>query len=351
MNTTEKLDAFWEDFRRTILPLRPSQYDITSSCNLTCEGCLFFSGSDSDGVRDEQRPGTVDAFFAEEARRGVRYGYFGGAEPSLAEAKLRAAAAHIPYGVVFTNGIKRLSADIPYRVHVSVWGAPERSRALRGADILDKQIRNYRGDPRAVFVFTISAANLADIAPIARRLAAAGLPLTFNHYSPTRRYLAFLAGDAETDRYHSSRAAEDDLRLTPLVLARVEKEIGRLMEEPGSTILYSNDFNKRIHDSAGLYVDRDPENGVARDCGVLLSESLRHYNTDLNRSNSKCCSPNVDCAECRLYAQSFATFLSRGTRQRRDAAEWAQTVRLWRLWAALFLNHDRFRCVSADLLN
>lgn len=351
MSTTERLDKFWSDFQQKILPLRPSQYDMTSDCNLTCEGCLFFSGSDSDGVRDEQQLTTVDAFFAEEARRGVRYGYFGGAEPSLAEAKLRAAAAHIPYGVVFTNGIKRLSADIPYRVHISVWGGPDRSRALRGADILDKQIRNYQGDPRAVFVFTISAANLADIAPIAHRLAAAGLPLTFNHYSPTQRYLAFLAGDAGTDRYHSSRAAEDDLRLTPEALAHAGNEIARLMEEPNSTIIYSENFSQRIHDPKGLYADRNPVNGVARDCGVLLSDNLRHYNTDLRRSDAKCCSPNVDCADCRLYAQSFATLLSRGTRLRRNAPEWARTVRLWRLWTALFLNHYHFRFASADLLD
>ena len=96
---------FWKLLRQELLPLRPSQFDITSACNLTCEGCLFFSGDDYLGHKDEKDLQNIEAFFASESARGVRYGYFGGAEPSLAENKLLIANRHIPYGVVFTTGI------------------------------------------------------------------------------------------------------------------------------------------------------------------------------------------------------------------------------------------------------
>ena len=335
-------EAFWDEFRRSVLPLGPSQYDITSICNLSCEGCLFFSGSDYLGHRDLDDLAAVDAFFAAEAARGVRYGYFGGAEPSLVEGKLVAAGRHLPYGVVFTNGTRRLSDEIGYRIHISVWGRPERSKALRGADMLSKQIRNYRGDPRAVFVFTINAQNIEDITWVAEFCADNDVALTFNHYSPTSKYLAYLNGRSDTDAFHARNSEGEDLLLGPRHLSRAREIIDGLLNAGHGRILYDRMFNHLIHDPAGLYPALDPDTGVARDCGVVLSPSLRHYNTDLSQSSGKCCTPNIECGTCRLYAQSFATVLARATRRMRNPDERIRTIRLWRLWCAVFLNDPRF---------
>lgn len=329
---------FWRLLRTRLLPLRPSQYDITSVCNLTCEGCLFFSGDDYLGHQDQNDLAVVDAFFASEAARGVRFGYFGGAEPSLAERKLRLANRHIPHGVVFSNGIKRLSAEIDYRVHISLWGNPERSRELRGADTLAKQVRNYRGDARAVFVFTLTARNLDDIPYIADLCADHDLALTFNHYSPTTRYLDFIDSGAGADPYHITSTADDNLVLGPDALRRARDSIGELLEQPGRRILYDHAFNALIHDPAGLYADAREPGAVTRDCGVLLTPALRHYNTDLSASAGKCCTPNIDCSSCRLYAQSFASALTRATRELRQPGGQQRLIGLWRLWCELFLD-------------
>ena len=333
-------EAFWARLRQHILPLRPSQYDVTARCNLTCEGCLFFSGTEHLEHKEATELATVDALFAGEAARGIRYGYFSGAEPSLVEPKLRLAAKHIPYGVVFTNGTRRLSDDIPYRVHISVWGRPERDRALRGASMLAKQIRNYRGDERAVFVFTVTAQNIDDIPWIAAFCADNDVKLTFNHYSPTSKYIAFLGGDAEADRYHARSSEGSDLILQEDHLARAHDVIGALLEEGRGRILYSHAFSDVVHDPAGLYPDRDEATGVARDCASLLDTSFRHYNTDLGQSGKKCCTPNVSCDTCRLYAQSLATSLLRATRELRQTRGRQRSIPLWRLWCALFLNDD-----------
>lgn len=334
---------FWTLLRQQFLPLRPSQYDITSVCNLTCEGCLFFSGDDYLGHKDVSDLQAVEAFFSAEAARGVRYGYFGGAEPSLAENKLAIAARHVPYGVVFTNGIKRLSAEIGYRVHISLWGNPERSRELRGADTLSKQVRNYRDDARAVFVFTLTARNLDDLPYIADLCADNGLALTFNHYSPTSRYLDFIHSGAGADPYHITSTAVDNLTLAADDLRRARDSIGELLQQPGRRILYDHDFNSLIHDPAGLYPDAQAPGVVTRDCGVLLTPALRHYNTDLSQSTGKCCTPNIDCSTCRLYAQSFASVLTRATREMRQPGGQQRLIKLWRLWCELFLNDDRLR--------
>lgn len=334
---------FWQLLRKELLPLRPSQYDITSVCNLTCEGCLFFSGDDYLGHKDVTDLQQIEAFFAAEGARGVRFGYFAGAEPSLAENKLVIASRHIPYGTIFTNGIKRLSAEINYRVHVSIWGKPERSRELRGADIMTKQIKNYRDDPRAVFVLTLTARNLDDIPYIAQVCADNGLALTFNHYSPTTKYRDFIASGAGADEYHISSTADDNLVLSADHLRRAQDSIAHLLQQPGHRILYDETFNQLIHDPAGLYPDVQAPGAVTRDCGVLLTPALRHYNTDLSQSSGKCCTPNIDCGSCRLYAQSFASVLTRATREMRQADGQARLIKLWRLWCELFLNDDRLR--------
>lgn len=334
---------FWQLLRQEFLPLRPSQYDITSICNLTCEGCLFFSGDDYLGHKDAKDLQSIEAFFAGEGARGVRYGYFGGAEPSLAEKKLVIAGKHIPYGVVFTNGIKRLSAEIDYRVHISLWGNPERSRQLRGADIMTKQIKNYRGDRRAVFVFTLTARNLDDIPYIAEVCADNGLALTFNHYSPTTKYMEFIGSGAGADQYHITSTAADNLILSNDDLKLARDSIALVLQQPGQRVLYDNDFNNLIHDPVGLYPDAQGAGTVTRDCGVLLTSSLRHYNTDLSQSNGKCCTPNIECSRCRLYAQSFASVLARATRDMRQPGGQQGLIKLWRLWCELFLNDDRLR--------
>lgn len=335
-------DEFWHSFRRTILPLTPSQYDVTSICNLTCEGCLFFSGSDYLGHVDQNDLSVLDNFFASEAKRGVRFGYFAGAEPSLVEDKLLVAATHIPYGVVFSNGTKKLSSEIPYKIHVSVWGKPDLSKALRGADMLTKQIRNYRGDKRAVFVFTITAQNLDDIEWIASFCMENDVALTFNHYSPTSKYISYLSGESSEDVYHYRQNESGDLQLSEYHLSRSREIIDDLIDRGDGRILYNRNFNHMIHDVLGVNPDVDVETGVAIDCGTVLTSNLRHYNTDLTASSGKCCSPNIDCKTCRLYAQSFSTLLVRANRKMRDPIEKQRAISLWRLWSAIFLNDDRF---------
>lgn len=82
--------------------LRTSNYDVSNTCNLRCEGCLYFSGAGEEISRAETDIAVWQAFFAAEARRGVNFAYIGGAEPSLTQDRIRACHDHI--GVVSENG-------------------------------------------------------------------------------------------------------------------------------------------------------------------------------------------------------------------------------------------------------
>ncbi|MFC6669099.1 radical SAM protein [Marinobacterium aestuariivivens] len=98
---------------------RPVSLDLTSRCNLYCEGCYYYEG-DTPVLADEVDIDKWSALFRRKAEEGTRFAYFGGAEPALYPERLRAAAAFIPYGTLATNGTLKIPHDIPYRITVSV---------------------------------------------------------------------------------------------------------------------------------------------------------------------------------------------------------------------------------------
>ena len=251
---------FYNYLRSNILPIRPSQYDITNICNLNCEGCFFFVGDDHVGHEEIDDPGAVDAFFAAERARGVNYAEVAGAEPSLAPRKLALMARHIPRGVIYTNGTKKIPREIAYRLQISLWGLPEQSRKLRGADIVARQMRQYRDDDRAVFVFTINRLNVETILPVTRFCADEGVRLTFNHFSPTDDYQARLE-DAAPARgpYFRFSTPADNLVLRSDDLRRSQEAIDDALARYPETVVYSRRFNTWIHRREGLHrVDRRP---------------------------------------------------------------------------------------------
>src|SRR6476619_7278819 len=73
---------------RRFFHLRESAYDISSICQLRCDGCYYFQGDkySAKPVRD------VDVwrrFFLSEKERGVNYVNLAGAEPALVPDVLR----------------------------------------------------------------------------------------------------------------------------------------------------------------------------------------------------------------------------------------------------------------------
>lgn len=329
--------AFFKYLRSEVLPLRPSQYDLSNTCNLVCEGCLFFAGNDHDGHTPENDLAQVDLFFAAEAARGVNYAEVAGAEPALVEDKLLVMARHIPKGVIYTNGTRKLSSELDYRLQVSLWGLPEESRKLRGANIVGKQLRNYRNDPRAIFVFTVTRQNIASIPEIARFCADEGVRLSFNHYSPTQDYLDRLqAGAGDRTDYFRFSAGDDNLILEAEHLARSQELIGQAMEDYAENILYDARFNRWVHQANGLY-DIDPDTGIATNCAARVTHHYRHFHVDLSDAGDvKCCTPNIACQSCRLYAQSLGSALQRQTRSSRRGQDFDQWLQLWKLWHQLF---------------
>ena len=331
--------ARYRHLRRTAGRVRPSQYDVSQTCNLTCEGCLFFAGEDGRRTDEIPDPTRLDAFFAGEKARGVNFLQFAGAEPALAQETLRVAARHLDRGVVFTNGSVRIDPDIPFKLHISVWGLGAEGRRLRGADVLRKALRNYDGDPRALFVFTVNGSNLESIPDVAAFFAEAGAPLTFNHFSTTTDYQRWSAGETEADPDYFKRGADGAAAMvhTPRSLERSRELILAAMDAHPQTIVYSRPLLEALHDPAGLY-EIDPATGVALDCGSRVSDRYRHFHVDLSDAGeAKCCVPHVSCRSCRLYIQSLSTLLGRLDRFERKAGGVGEWLDLWELWCRFTL--------------
>jgi hypothetical protein len=309
--------------------LTVGSYDVSTTCNLKCEGCFYFDGSPNDRHDHHGPEEEWDTFFSAEARRGVNFAMLAGAEPTLQVGRIRSAHRHFPFGVVYTNGTIALPPDIRYRVHISIWGVGQNGARLRAADILSKSLSNYRHDPRAVCVFTISALNIDDIVPAAALAHDYGLPITFSYFSPPVDYADKLESGAPPDRdYFRISTAQSNQRLRREHFAAARRRIVEAIARFPQTVWYSLHYDDWVTQDSIYEVD--PETGIAKDCGIRLT-GQRNFTTDLQRK-TKCCMPQIDCRTCRAYAFANVTYLMRGreaTHLPGGRSGWAEVRRVW----------------------
>jgi hypothetical protein len=282
--------------------IRESAYDVTSACQLRCDGCYYFEG-DKYKARDNRQPEAWRRFLEAEKERGINYVNLAGAEPALAPKILQVCHEVIPLGNIFSNGLRRIDAALRYRIHLSVWGDANGDPVYRkyfggrpGPYCLPIQLENYRGDDRPIFVYTFNSENLDQVDEVLRRVAGEGHQITFNVFS-----LPVGSGSR--------------LKLGDTLLRTREKMIAA-MEEYGDTVVYSY-YNAWVHTQDrslhGQFGCPYPRAQLATgQTGVGIGKTFRSYRTDLTHvPESDCCIPDTDCADCRHYAAGSAIVSSR----------------------------------------
>jgi MoaA/NifB/PqqE/SkfB family radical SAM enzyme len=283
----------WQKVRKYFF-LRESTYDMTNRCNIRCEGCYYFEG-EKQFAQENGDPGAWRQLMAAEKARGITFVVLAGAEPSLVPELCRTCFDIIPLGAIATNGVKVIPSSVGYKIHVSVWGNDETSLRVRGAkNLLSRQIDNYRGDPRAVFVYTFTRHNIEEAFDVAERLASEACRLTFNMFSAPTGY-------------------SGDLRHTPESLVKVRETMLALLEQYPQHVLYSaynavtHTHTKGLH---ALFSCPYPRCNPSEDVG--LGRSFRQYRTDLTWDRAAaCCVPDTDCPDCRHYAAGSAIVTSK----------------------------------------
>jgi hypothetical protein len=283
----------WEKVRAYFF-LRESTYDMTNRCNIRCEGCYYYQG-DKQFAEENRDPAAWRALMSQERDRGITYVVLAGAEPSLVPELLEAVAGEMPLGSIASNGLKPIPLSVQYKIHISVWGDDRTSLETRRAgNMLRRQIDNYEGDPRAVFVYTFTSHNIHEATGVVETLDRHGCKTTFNVFSAPVDYTG-------------------PLRHTPASLRHTRKVMGELLARFPETVLFSpynivaHTHRHGLHD---LYGCSYPRMNPSRDIG--LGRSFRQYRADLSWDRSvACCVPDTDCADCRHYASGSAVITAR----------------------------------------
>ncbi len=297
-----KVRERWEKVKRYFF-LRESTYDMTNKCNIRCEGCYYFEG-DKQFAKENKDPEAWRILMREERTRGITYVVLAGAEPSLVPELLQVCYDEAPLGSIATNGVKKIPESVDYMVHISVWGADETSARVRGAkNLLEKQIDNYKGDPRAVFVYTFTRENIDEVYETLEILAKNGCKSTFNVFSSPIGYKGPL------------RHTEESLSSTrEVMLNALEQYPENLIFSPYSAVVHTHKYG--LH---ALYSCPYPRMNPSTNIG--LGRSFKQYRADLTWDrNAACCVPDTDCEDCRHYASGSAVVTARLYRHAVDPA-------------------------------
>ena len=283
----------WQKVKKWFF-LRESTYDMTNRCNIRCNGCYYYEG-DKQFARENRDPDAWRRLMQAEKARGITYVVLAGAEPSLVPELCEVCHQEMPLGAIATNGLIVMPASIQYKLHISVWGSDETSRVIRkAANMLERQIENYRGDPRAVFVYTFTRDNIDQAEPVAGLLAAEGCRLTFNMFSAPVGYDGRL------------RHTADSLRTCRKVMLHLLEQYPRnVLFAPYSAVAHTHTLG--LHDLFGCSY---PRMNPSTDIG--LGRSFRQYRADLSWDRAAaCCVPDTDCPDCRHYASGSAVVTAR----------------------------------------
>jgi sulfatase maturation enzyme AslB (radical SAM superfamily) len=324
---------------------KPISVDITSRCNLFCEGCYYYAG-DLQAMVDETDEQKWRDYFRAEGELGTKYVYIGGAEAALHPERIRAAADYIPNGIIAANGTIKIAPDIPYRIAISVWGNADSTEELRGGGTFWKALRNYADDSRAMFVYTVNSKNIDQIEEVAEVLQLHGAKMTFNMYSPTDQYLDQVSKNAPNDAaFFRISSEEDHLGFTSEDLEKCRNVIDELASKFPNTIVYPKAFNHEVTKEGSLF-DLDPETGIATNCAGVHNGTHKTILSTLKESTAKCCVPNIDCSSCRL----LATVLPSRLMPKVSDIQTKDSVRDWlninRYWAWFYLNKTYQEIVS-----
>jgi MoaA/NifB/PqqE/SkfB family radical SAM enzyme len=283
----------WEKVRKYFF-LRESTYDMTNLCNIRCDGCYYYEG-EKQFARGDENPEAWRKLMREEKARGITYVVLAGAEPSMVSELLEVCYREMPLGCIASNGFKRIPETVGYKIHISVWGNDETSlRVRRAKNLLLKQIDNYRGDDRAVFVYTFTRENIEEIYEVMDSIVTHECKITFNVFSSPVGYAGSL------------RHTRDSLdRTRDVMLDLLARHPGHVLFSPYNVVAHTHQYG--LHT---LYGCSYPRKNPSTDIG--LGRSFRQYRADLSWDRDvACCVPDTDCDECRHYASGSAVVTAR----------------------------------------
>ncbi len=272
--------------------LRSISLDITSKCNLRCDGCYYFSEG-MDQQSDYRNEEAFEELLDREAERGTNFITVVGGEPALEPERLRKIYRRFKMSVA-TNGLIPIPREgleqLP--IGVALWGNASTDSRLRGdgrQDFFARARDHYRDDERAFWYYTVAPGLADEVEETVEQCLANGNRLLFNYYSDV-----------------DGRGGELDFRSG---LEPVRAEIDRMSERYPDRIFTTPYFNKVVT-TGRLFGERwgyDVCTNVSTNA-VINSERMqngnpfnphfRAYNADYRTTRRCCTGVSRDCASC-----------------------------------------------------
>jgi hypothetical protein len=349
ISLTRKSDRYNDIFKisRESRSRVTSVYDISSICNLFCEGCLFFNRDGGyEGNISKADTAHYHRLFTAEKLRGVNYPLFAGAEPSLKQDVLKIAAQYWTNGMVHTNGIKPIDPSLPFRLYVSIWGGPELTRKWRGADCYKKTLRSAAADSRAIMNYTVNSQNIDDILSVVQDCSKLNLTITFQVYSPTADYRDYLEGGQRTDHsYIQGEGIDDNLILSTADDAHAEAVICKAIDLYPDVVVFTKPLAHWLFARPGLFPDAPTDGQAPKNC--FAANDLRHQHVLLGgkRETQKSCGhASIICKTCRAYTSIYTEYFREklaGNMLEKDAIDYLD---VHEVFDTLYEGHRRPHC-------
>lgn len=336
-------------FGRTI---RPSEYHITSACNLRCQGCWFFAYGYDKRTKDQADFSALKAFIERERSRHINTALLIGGEPSLVPDRVAAFVERMDHVTISTNGLRPLPRAGFERVSIGVTlfgGGPldDALRAIRPdgrafTGLFDRVLANYRDDLRVIFNYAITDRGVDQIEPTVRRIRDNGNRVTFNFYS-----------EHHTETPLSSSGSE---RLLDAALSVQEIYGDTVVAHPyyvRALVTGRTDFGHFGYDVCPSVSWNHPDHAARRANGNPTLPLFNVYGADLETIQFCCTSGHCDGCRDSQAVQTWLLVSLRHFLACRDAlATWVELAETyWRqfLWSPYYRPDTPAPCRGSDL--
>ena len=327
MNTVSSLlDKDWYERYKRIsrLNIRSSIYDVTNRCNLRCRGCFFFSSDEHKAAPEETDIRKWEAFVEREQARGVNLAILIGGEPTLYLDRVEAFYQRLP-SYCATNGLIKVPRDrFPdMMLGISLWGDEADEKILRGKDTFAISSKNYAGDPRAYYLYTITPKQVGYTEKIIKRIADVGLKV----------HLQLLSNDEGVEGFSWEDRQLQDIRI----------EMDEMLDRYPQTVISCKYYHEII--TTGRMLGRTfgwlecPSVTEPMDSRNPQPKRLIHFirwAADLNTMHRCCTSATRDCAICKDGAAHMSWVMVHKRAHLRSARDLQNWIEVYEMFAKLY---------------
>ncbi len=320
------LDEHWYERYKNIsrLNIRSSIYDVTNRCNLRCKGCFFFSSGEHMVAAEENDVGKWHDFVTKEMDRGVNLAILIGGEPTLCLDRVEAFYKKLPTFCA-TNGLIKVPRDrFPdMMVGISLWGDAEDETILRGKDTFRISSANYKGDPHAYYLYTITPKQLGKTEKIIQKIKDVGLKV----------HMQLLSNDEDVDGF-SWQADE---------LVAVRAEMDSMLDRYPETVISSKYYHEVI--TTGEMLGRSfgwmecpsvTEPLDKRNPRPKRLISFIRWSSELQTMHRCCTSETRDCSTCKDGAAHMSWVMVNKRAHIRTTKDLQNWIEVYEMFAKLY---------------